>query len=118
MSDNKDPEEEPKPEIRDRYYDAAKNGEEFISLARDANDKPIMMRNPEYRSFVGVPNRDIPAEEFAAFPLHIQRAIDKSPVHRLTKPQPVESADKADSKPRPASTATKADAKPAEPAKE
>jgi hypothetical protein len=96
--------DEARPDIGPRYYEPEKNPE-FISLAKDANGQPIMLRNPEYLAFAGVPNRDISEDEFRSFPVHIQRAIDASPIHRKTKP-------------RPAAPATKADAKQPEPAKE
>lgn len=102
-NDNDQPKEEPKPEIRDRFYDAEKNPE-FIERGKDADGTPIIVPNPDYIAFMGVPNRDISEEEFAALPLHIQRAIDASPVHRKTKPRPA--------------PAPKAEAKQPEPAKE
>jgi hypothetical protein len=94
---------EAKPAPGPRYYDADKNGPEFISLAKDANGEPIMMRNPDYKAFMGIRNGDYTEEEFAAQPEHIQRAIDASPIHRKTPLRPAASAPKAEAKqPEPA----------------
>jgi hypothetical protein len=94
---------EKNPDIGPRYYEPERNPE-FIERGKNKDGTPRLVRNPEYIAFMGVPNRDITEDEFAAMPLHIQRQIDASPVHRKTKPRPASPA--------------KADTKPAEPAKE
>lgn len=91
------------PTIGPRYYEPEKNGPELIERGKNEDGTPRLVPNPDYIAFMGVPNRDISEEEFAALPLHIQRAIDASPVHRKTKPRPQASAPKAESKqPEPA----------------
>lgn len=87
------------------YYEPDKNPE-YITRGKDENGEPILVPNPEYIAFMGVPNRDISADEFAALPRHIQERIDTSPVHRKTKPRPPAAAPRAEA------------GKPAEPAKE
>lgn len=89
--------------IGPRYYEPEKNPE-YIER-KDSEGHPVLVPNPDYIAFMGVKNGDYTEEEFAAQPLHIQRAIDASPVHRKTKPRPV-------------TAVTRAEAKQPEPAKE
>lgn len=103
MSEN-DKDTTPKPLEGPYFYDADKNPE-FIKRGENEDKTPRLVANPEYIAFMGVPNRDISAAEFAGMPRHIQERIDTSPIHRKTKP-------------RPPAPAAKAETKPAEPAKE
>ena len=47
----------------------------------------VAKKNPDGRALAGVPLRDITIEEFAAFPVHVQRSIAAQAMYQEPKPK-------------------------------